>query len=112
MALLNTRLELVVCTSRTLVLLDLRPYATDWPVLQSLRLSETQELAADSLASGFEGIIYCSAQHQGQDCYAVFGGAMSGLKLIQKRPLVDPLTGRLLRAAHDALRQAKVPLTP
>ena len=112
MALLSTRLELVVYTTSTLLLLDLRPYATDWPVLQSLRLSETQELAADAFTAGFHGIIYSSAQHHGQDCYALFGGAMTGLKLIQKLPLVDPLTGRLLRAAHDALHHAKVPLTP
>lgn len=111
MALLKTRLELVVHTTRPLALLDLRPNATQWPVLQSLRFSETQELAADAAAAGFDGIIYRSAQHFGQDCYALLGGAMSGLKLIQKIPLVDPLTGRLHRAVYEALTHAKVPLT-
>ena len=112
MTLLKTRLELVVHTTRPLGLLDLRPFATQWPVLQSLRLSETQALANDAVAAGFDGVIYRSAQHYGQDCYALFGAAMSALKLIQKLPLVDPLTGRLHRAAHEALTRGKAPLTP
>lgn len=112
MALIGTRLELVVHTTSPLLLLDLRPFATKWPVLQSLRWSETQELAADALAAGFQGIVYRSAQHYGQDCFALFGGAMTGLRLLQKFPLVDPLTGRLHRAVHEALTHAKLPLTP
>lgn len=112
MAVLRTRLELIVHTTRSLKLIDLRPSAGMWPVLQSLRYSETQGLAADVAAAGYDGIIFRSAQHFGQDCYALFGGAMSALKLIQKIPLVDPLTGVLHRAVYEALTHGKVPLTP
>lgn len=107
---IKARLELVVHTTRPIALLDLRPHAGFWPVLQSQRLRETQELAADAFAAGFEGIIFRSAQHYGHDCIALFGAAMTGLKLVQKLPLIDPLTGRLHRAVYEAIIRAKIPL--
>lgn len=36
---------------------DLRPHATDWPVMQLLRYASTQALAADLLGHGFDGAI-------------------------------------------------------
>ncbi|MBC7393287.1 MAG: RES family NAD+ phosphorylase, partial [Variovorax sp.] len=53
-------------TIRPVQLLDLRQHASTWPVLQSLRFSATQEMAAEALAAGYEGIAYRSAQHYGQ----------------------------------------------
>lgn len=103
---------LCVQASRTLPLLDLRMHASSWPVLQSLRLAHTQELAADAHAQGFAGIVYCSAQQNNMACYAVFGEALSSLKAAWTERLVEPGTGNLHTVIAAALKGSKVPLTP
>lgn len=93
-------------------LLDLRFHAGAWPVLQSMRYGETQELAADAYAAGYAGIVYRSAQQYGSDCVVLLGeGAMRSMKLVNKLPLVSP-AGTLHRAAAEAIRGAKIPFTP
>lgn len=69
-------------TTRPIQLLDLRQHASSWPVLQSLRFSATQDIGAEALAAGFEGIGYRSAQHYGQDCFVVFGAGLKAFKLV------------------------------
>jgi hypothetical protein len=71
-AALQLRELLAVQTNSQIVLGDLRPHATAWPVLQSLRFSETQALATEVHQAGFDGLIYCSAQHFARDCVVLF----------------------------------------
>lgn len=107
-----SRVLLTLQTTAPLRLLDLRFHAGAWPVLQSLRYAETQELAREARALGYDGLIYRSAQQYGSDCVVLFGaGAMRCVKLVTKLPLVSP-AGALHRAAAEAIRGAKVPLTP
>jgi len=106
------RALLTVQTTAPLKLLDLRFHAGAWPVLQSLRYVETQELAREARALSYDGLIYRSAQQYGSDCVALFGaGPMRSIKLVTKLPLVSA-AGALHRAAAEAIRGAKVPLVP
>lgn len=106
------RALLTLQTTTPLRLLDLRFHAGAWPVLQSLRYAETQELAREARALGYDGIIYRSAQQYGSDCVVLFGaGAMRCVKLVAKLPLVSA-AGALHRAAAEAIRGAKVLFVP
>jgi hypothetical protein len=98
--------------SQRLQLVDLRAMSSAWPVLQSMRFSHTQELAADAFALGFAGIIYRSAQQADMDCIALFGTAISTLKWIQTEPLVESGTGGLHAVAAAALRGSQVLVLP
>lgn len=104
---------LTLRTTQPLLLLDLRPHANPWPVLQSLRYTSTQALAASAHAAGYQGVIYRSAQQYGADCYAIFGaGPLRTLRLVRRAPLVHKVSGALHRAAADAVRGSRIPLTP
>lgn len=96
-------------TTRALQLLDLRPHASTWPVLQSPRFSATQQLAAEAVAAGFEGIAYRSAQQYGQDCFVVFGAALAAMKLVWRKPLLLS-DGSMHHALISALRGAQMPV--
>lgn len=112
MAVVAGRALLTLQTTAPLRVLDLRFHAGAWPVLQSLRYGETQELAAEAHAAGYAGIVYRSAQQYGSDCVVLFGeGAMRSMKLVTKLPLVSP-AGALHRAAAEAVRGAKIPFAP
>ena len=39
------------------------------------------------MAAGFEGIVYRSAQHYGQDCFALFGPSLEALALVRRERL-------------------------
>lgn len=52
---------LTLQTTQPLILLDLRPHAHRWPVLQSLRYGSNQSLAAAARAAGYQGVVYRSA---------------------------------------------------
>ena len=79
---------LTVRTGAGMTLQDLRTYAPSWPVLQSLRYSITQTLAASFRAAGSDGVVYRSAQQHGADCYVLFGaGLLSTLQLVSQVPL-------------------------
>jgi hypothetical protein len=106
------RTLLCVKTTEPLVLLDLRMHASNWPVLQSLRLGHTQELATEAYAQGFDGIVYCSAQQPNMDSYAIFGDALAGLRAVWSQRLTEPRTGNLHAALVSAVEGAQVPLVP
>ena len=108
----SQRALLCAQTTQPLTLLDLRMHASTWPVLQSLRLSHTQELAAQAHAQGYAGIIYCSAQHHGMHCYAIFGEALTSLRAVWSERLTEPGTGNLHGVLVGALRGSQVPLVP
>jgi hypothetical protein len=104
---------LTMQTTQPLVLLDLRPHANQWPVLQSLRYASNQALAAAAYAAGYQGVAYRSAQQYAADCYAVFGaGPLRSLRLVRRALLVHRVTGALHRAVADAVRGSQVPLAP
>ena len=106
------RMLLTLQTTEPLRLLDLRFHAGSWPVLQSLRYAETQELAREARDNGYPGLIYRSAQQYGSDCVVLFGAtAMRRVKSIARMPLLSD-SGALHRAAADAIRGAKIPLVP
>lgn len=107
-----SRALLTLQTTAPLRLLDLRFHAGAWPVLQSLRYGETQELAAEARAVGYDGISYRSAQQYGSDAFVLFGAeAMRCVRLVTKLQLVNT-AGALHRAAAEAIRGAKVPFAP
>ena len=96
---------------RNLQLGDLRPHTPNWPVLQSLRFQETQELARDAYAAGLEGLIYRSAQQYGQDCVVIFDPSPSMVAARSKAALVgagDALNRWVVLAA----KRSKLPLAP
>jgi hypothetical protein len=98
-------------TTRPIQLLDLRPHASSWPVLQSLRFSATQEIAAEALAAGFEGIAHRSAQQYGQDCFVVFGASLGAFRLVWRKALVLP-DGSMHQALVTAIRGGQVSVVP
>lgn len=106
------RTLLCVQTGQPMTLLDLRMHASSWPVLQSLRLTHTQELAAEMHAQGLHGIVYCSAQQPNMDCYAIFGDALTGLRAVWSERLVEPGTGNLHAVLAGAIKGSQVPLVP
>jgi hypothetical protein len=107
-----TRALLCVQSSRTLTLLDLRPHASSWPVLQSLRLAHTQEVAAEAKAQGFAGIVYCSAQQQNMHCFALFGQSLNGLRAVWSEQLIESGTGNVHAVLASGIRGSQVPLVP
>ncbi len=106
-----TRQLLCLRTTRPVELLDLRPHAASWPVLQSLRFTVTQEIAAGALAEGFEGIAYRSAQHYGQDCFVVFGAGLKSFRLVWRRGLLLA-DGSMHQALAVAVRGGQIVLAP
>ncbi|HQC97711.1 MAG TPA: RES family NAD+ phosphorylase [Aquabacterium sp.] len=110
-SLLQLRELLAVQTSAQLVLGDLRPHATAWPVLQSLRFSKTQALAAALHRAGFHGIIYRSAQHFAQDCFVLFDPGSAATKLLWRTALANP-QGAVNKWVADTARRSLVPLIP
>lgn len=98
-------------TTRPIQLLDLRPHASSWPALQSLRFSVTQDIAAEAVAAGFEGIAYRSAQHYGQDCFVVFGVGVKAFKLVWREALMLP-DGSMHQALAAAIRGGQIMLAP
>lgn len=112
MAHLAQRELMCVTVQSEIQLLDLRPHAQSWPVLQSLRFSMTQELAASARQAGYDGAIYKSAQQFGMDCMAVFGPALKHLRHAWSERLVEPGTGNLHGLVADLHRGSQIPVTP
>ncbi|MFG6465344.1 RES family NAD+ phosphorylase [Roseateles sp. BYS87W] len=108
----SLRTLLCLRTTQILNLLDLRMHASSWPVLQSLRLRHTQELAADAHAHGFAGIVYCSAQQHNMHCYALFGDPLNSLRAVWSEHLTEPGTGNLHTVLAGAIKGSQVPLVP
>lgn len=108
---LQLRELLAVQVQTELVLGDLRPHATAWPVLQSLRFSETQALAAEVLKAGFNGLVYHSAQHFAQDCIVLFDPGSGATKVLWRVALANR-QGAVSKWVADAARRSLVPLVP
>ncbi|MCW5611726.1 MAG: RES family NAD+ phosphorylase [Rubrivivax sp.] len=98
-------------TTRPIQLLDLRPHASSWPVLQSLRFAATQGIAAEAFAAGFEGIAYRSAQQYGQDCFVVFGAGNKAFRLVWREALMLA-DGSMHQALAAAIRGGQIILAP
>jgi hypothetical protein len=106
-----SRVLLCLRTARPMQLLDLRPHASSWPVLQSLRFACTQEIAAEAVAAGFEGICYRSAQQFGQDCFVVFGAGLKGFRPVWRKALVL-VDGSMHQALATAIRGGQITVVP
>jgi hypothetical protein len=91
-------------------LADLRGLAEPYPVLQSLRVAQTQELAADCRAMGLDGLVYASAQHPQHTCVALFQSGINQLSKRSSQRLIKSGTNRLLQVLHTALWRSSVPL--
>jgi hypothetical protein len=107
---LRKRALLQFTTTRPLRLVDLRPLAEPYPLLQSLRVAQTQTLAGESFEAGHHGLIYASAQHPQHACVCLFPDGIHVLKRQQQWPLVKPGTRQLLQLVVDAARRSGVPL--
>lgn len=107
---LRKRALLQFTTTRPLRLVDLRPLAEPYPLLQSLRFAQTQALALDCFKAGHHGLVYASAQHPQHACVGLFPHGIDQLRRTQQWPLVRPGTQRLLHAGVDAARRSGVPL--
>lgn len=79
---LRRRCMVEFVTTGSLRLADLRGLAEPYPVLQSLRIAQTQELAVDCRAMALDGVVYASAQHPQHFCVALFH---SGIGQLSKR---------------------------
>jgi hypothetical protein len=107
---LRKRALLQLTTTKPLRLVDLRPLAEPYPLLQSLRIAQTQALAWACFKAGHHGLIYASAQHPQHACVCLFLDGIATLKRTQQWPLVKPGTRQLLHAVVDAARRSGVPL--
>ncbi|WP_085314827.1 RES family NAD+ phosphorylase [Derxia lacustris] len=112
LATLKDRELVTVKTLRALAVADLRPHARPYPVLQSLRYAETQELALSIHNQGCDGILYRSAQQAGADCWVLFGDAIRACKVTRRALLAEPVTGGLHRVIVEALHGSRIPLVP
>lgn len=99
-------------TTQPLRLVDLRPLAEPYPLLQSLRIEQTQALALDCWRAGHQGLVYASAQHMQHSCVCLFPEGIATLKRQLQWSLVKPGTRQLLHAVVDAARRSGVPLLP
>jgi hypothetical protein len=97
-------------TTGPLRLADLRSMAEPYPVLQSLRVTQTQELAADCRAMALHGVAYASAQHPNHTCIALFQSGIAKLIKRNSQRLVKVGTNRLLQVLQVALWCSQVPL--
>jgi len=97
-------------TRSTLRLADLRNRAEPYPVLQSLRVTQTQEFAAECQTMGLDGILYASAQHPQHTCIALFESGIAQVGKRGSQRLVKMGTNRLLQVAQTAMWRSGVPL--
>jgi hypothetical protein len=97
-------------TTGPMRLADLRGLAEPYPMLQSLRVAQTQELAADCRGLGLDGLAYASAQHPHHTCVALFQPGIARLSKRGSQRLVKQGTNRLLQVLQLALWHSGVPL--
>jgi RES domain len=107
---LRKRALLQFTSTRAMRLVDLRPLAEPYPLLQSLRIAQTQALARDCFKAGHHGLVYASAQHPQHACVCLFPDGIAALRRTQQWPLVKPGTRQLLHTVVDAARRSGVPL--
>lgn len=97
-------------TTDSLRLADLRGLAESYPVLQSLRRTQTQELAAECRAMALDGVVYASAQHPQHFCVALFSSGIGRLSKRGSQRLVKTGANRLLQILQTAIWRSGVPL--
>jgi len=97
-------------TTDSLRLADLRGLAESYPVLQSVRTMQTQELAAGCRAMALDGVVYASAQHPQHFCVALFSSGIGRLRKRGSQRLVKTGTNRLLQVLQTAIWRSGVPL--
>jgi hypothetical protein len=107
---LRRRCLVEFATTGALRLADLRSLAEPYPVLQSLRVTQTQELAADCRAKALNGVAYASAQHPNHTCIALFQSGIAKLVKRNSHRLIKVGTNRLLQVLQVALWCSQVPL--
>ena len=107
---LRKRALLQFISTHSLRLVDLRPLAEPYPLLQSLRIAQTQSLSRDCFKAGLQGLVYASAQHPQHACICLFPNGMANLKRQHQWPLVKAGKRQLLHAVVDAARRSGVPL--
>ena len=107
---LRRRSLIEFATTGPLRLADLRSLAEPYPVLQSLRVAQTQELAADCRDMALNGVAYLSAQHPSHTCIALFQSGIAKLIKRNSQRLVKVGTNRLLQVLQMALWCSQVPL--
>lgn len=109
-----SRVLLTLRTTEALRLLDLRLHASSWPVLQSLRYTETQELAANARDHAYDGVIYRSAQQYGSDCVAALRSGGDALRQDNQERTVtrrNRSTPRCGSGSHSQSQDCPRPLT-
>ncbi|MDH0865791.1 RES family NAD+ phosphorylase [Mitsuaria sp. GD03876] len=79
---------IAVKTCHQLRVADLRPFPAHFPVLQSTRIQETQQLAASIAELGLDGVVYRSAQQAEHDCLVLFDPSETLVTLLWQVPLV------------------------
>lgn len=97
-------------TTDALRLADLRGLAEPYPVLQSLRTTQTQEFAVECRAMALDGVAYASAQHPQHFCVALFNSGIGRLSKRGSRRLVKTGTNRLLQVLQTSIWRSGVPL--
>lgn len=93
------------------VLLDMMPFAAEYPVLQATRFGPTQALAAQAAAAGYDGVAYLSAQRHGGICYALFEHVLPAVRARWRQRLIDPATGNLHRIVAAVAKGGGLVLT-
>jgi RES domain len=99
-------------TTRPLRLADLRGHEEPFPVLQSLRYEDTQQLAQDCWQQGLQGVVYASAQHPYHSCLCLFANGIASMRRLTVTPLLAPNSNRLHKAVVNAAHGSRVPLLP
>ena len=90
---------------------DLRPFANQWPILQAMRYSETQSLAADALKHGFKGLIFHSAQQYSEPCIVIFNPDQKLFRKLGESSFVSA-SGAIHRYVAHAANRSRIPLAP
>jgi RES domain-containing protein len=97
-------------TTQRMRFADLRGHEERFPVLQSLRYEDTQQLAQDCWRQGLQGVLYASAQHPHHSCLCLFANGIAAMRRLTVTPLVDPHNHRLHKAVVNAAHGSRVPL--
>ena len=92
-------------------LVDLRGIEARYPVLVSQRIQHTQALAEQCHSSGFDGIVYASAQHPYHACVCLFETGARKLVFVDELALVKPRSNRLLTVVADAANKSGIEIT-
>lgn len=93
-----------------IMLVDMTPYAADYPLLQATRFGVTQALAAQAAEAGYDGVAYLSAQRHGGICYALFEHVLSAVRARWRERLIYPGTGNLHRIVAAVATGGGIPL--